>query len=1846
MKTTLYPKIIFTFFAMLLIAMNVFPQASPPTTIIPTLTCQEGTFNVPVTVNNFNGVGNISLKLNYDPASLTFQSVSVNPAIPSGNLYTTIAPDVTGQFRLSYTGANGAPSITLPNGTILFTLTFAVNAGVTSVVTPITWSPLQGDCEYSPPAPGVFNPVNTVANFSTYFTNGSVAIKPIPVITGPNSVCPGSTGNIYTTQAGMSNYVWNVSAGGIITSGALTNTITVTWPASAGSHSVSVNYTDPAVGCSATTPTVYPVNVTSLITPTLTGPNSVCVGTSGMTYTTEPGMSNYQWSIIGGTITSGGTGTSNTAIVTWNTPGPQSITVDYTPSGGCAHAPTVYPVNITPTVGIPTITAGVEPTCQLTNATTTTTYSASATNSTGFNWSISNPAAGSIDPSTGVMTWTIGFSGTVNIQVTANGCNGPSQQVIRTVTITPSVGTPTAIIVSAGTEPTCQLTNANTTTTYSTTATNSNGCSWSISNLAAGSIDPSTGVMTWANGFTGTVNIQVRAIGCNGPSAQVIRTVTITPSAGIPTAITISSGLEPTCELTLATTTTTYSTTATNSTGFNWSISNPAAGNINPTTGVMTWAIGFSGSVNIQVTANGCNGPSAQTIRTVTLTPGVGTPTAITISAGTEPTCQLANSTTSTTYSTTALNSFSFSWSVSNPAAGTINPITGEMIWANGFAGSVDIQVKANGCSGASAQVVRTVIVSPNVGTPAPITISAGTEPTCQLTNATTTTTYTTTATGSTGFVWSISNPAAGTIDPSGVMTWANGFSGSVDIRVIANGCNGPSNQITRNVVVTPTVGTPTPITVLSGTEPSCQLTEVTNITTYATTATNNTGLIWSISNPAAGTINPITGAMLWNHGFSGSVDIQVIANGCNGPSAQVVRTVVITPTVGTPTAITVSAGTEPTCQIVNATTTTYATTAANSTGFNWSISNPLAGSIDPLTGVMTWAIGFSGSVNIQVTANGCNGISAQVIREVTIQPSPLPTITGSTTVCTNSTGNVYVTESGKTSYIWSVSAGGTITAGGTQNDNTVTITWNTPGNQTVSVNYSNRNGCTTITPTVYNVLVNQLPTPTLSGPSVVCLNSTGNVYTTEAGMSNYSWTISAGGTVTTGGTQNDNTVTVNWNTAGPQTVSVNYSNGNGCSATSAIVYPVTVTAPVTPSLVGANSLCIGTTRVYSTEHGMSQYNWIISAGGTIISGGTPIDNTVTVVWNTAGDQSVSVDYIQTGGCPSLSTVRTVTVNPLPAPTITGPGTICVNTTGNVYTTQAGMSNYVWTVSPGGIITAGGTYTSNTITVKWNTAGNQTVSVNYMNGNGCSATSAIVYPVTVNNIVTPTLNGSNSVCTGTSGVIYTTESGMTQYNWIISAGGTITSGGTSTDNTVTVTWNTAGAQSVTVDYISPGGCSSTTTAKPVTVNPLPVPVITGPAAICMNTTGNVYTAQTGMSNYVWNVSAGGTITAGGTSTSNTVTVTWNTAGSQTVSVNYANASGCLSTNPTTYNVTVNTIPDPAGIINGSANVNAGATGITYSVGTIPNATSYVWSLPAGATIVSGDGTNNIKVDFATNAASGNITVYGNNACGAGTSSQPFVVMINQLPAVPGNITGTSTLCQGVTGITYAVPSINFATGYVWTLPSGATIMSGDNTNSITVNYGINAVSGNITVYGTNSSGNGSVSSPLVITVKPLPPTPVITVDAVLQITMTSSSATGNQWYDVNGPIQGAINQTYTATHNGNYYVIVTGECTSAQSNTITITKISVISPEIEKFGAYPNPNTGGFWVEYKSSENEKLKMVQIIDLLGKPVYQIIQTIPTSDYKEWVNFKNHPVGVYILVLTTENRKISRRLIITR
>ncbi|MGE5420604.1 MAG: T9SS type A sorting domain-containing protein [Chloroflexota bacterium] len=228
------------------------------------------------------------------------------------------------------------------------------------------------------------------------------------------------------------------------------------------------------------------------------------------------------------------------------------------------------------------------------------------------------------------------------------------------------------------------------------------------------------------------------------------------------------------------------------------------------------------------------------------------------------------------------------------------------------------------------------------------------------------------------------------------------------------------------------------------------------------------------------------------------------------------------------------------------------------------------------------------------------------------------------------------------TSYLWEVTGGGTIN--GSSTNATVSTTWSSPG--TIKVTCT-KDGCTN-TSLALSVNVNPAPSETISGPASVCLNSPGKVYSISGGMTSYLWSVSAGGTINS--STDGSLISVTWGTTGPQTVSVNYTNPAGCNATP--VYNVTVRPLPSPGLSPAVAAVprINDAVTYSTEGsaGFSAWSWQVSAGGS----GTSTTNTINVVWNSTGAQTVKVNYLDAYNCTAASpTNLDVIVKPLPSVT-------------------------------------------------------------------------------------------------------------------------------------------------------------------------------------------------------------------------------------------------------------------------------------------------------------------------------------------------------------------------------------------------------------------------------------------------------------------------------------------------------------------------------------------------------------------------------------------------------------------
>jgi hypothetical protein len=165
----------------------------------------------------------------------------------------------------------------------------------------------------------------------------------------------------------------------------------------------------------------------------------------------------------------------------------------------------------------------------------------------------------------------------------------------------------------------------------------------------------------------------------------------------------------------------------------------------------------------------------------------------------------------------------------------------------------------------------------------------------------------------------------------------------------------------------------------------------------------------------------------------------------------------------------------------------------------------------------------------------------------------------------------------------------------------------------------------------------------------------------------------------------------------------------------------------------------------------------------------------------------------------------------------------------------------------------------------------------------------------------------------------------------------------------------------------------------------------------------------------------------------------------------------------------------------------------------------------------------------------------------------------------GIISGSPIVCQNQSGVIYSAPVIASATAYLWSMPAGAMITAGDNTNNITVSFSLTAVSGNITVLGTNSCGNGPVSPDYPLTVN-LPPT-APTIESIIQPTCSVSTGsvilgslpfTGS-WTLTGMPGTTITSGTGTSTTipglaSGSYVYTVTNAsgCTSENSGAVVI----------------------------------------------------------------------------------------------
>lgn len=184
-------------------------------------------------------------------------------------------------------------------------------------------------------------------------------------------------------------------------------------------------------------------------------------------------------------------------------------------------------------------------------------------------------------------------------------------------------------------------------------------------------------------------------------------------------------------------------------------------------------------------------------------------------------------------------------------------------------------------------------------------------------------------------------------------------------------------------------------------------------------------------------------------------------------------------------------------------------------------------------------------------------------------------------------------------------------------------------------------------------------------------------------------------------------------------------------------------------------------------------------------------------------------------------------------------------------------------------------------------------------------------------------------------------------------------------------------------------------------------------------------------------------------------------------------------------VTINPIPVNAGTITGATAVCRATTGEGYQVGSITNATSYVWELvPSSSGTIVGSGTS-ITIDFAT-AYFGQTTlsVYGTNSCGNGTASS-LTITVNDNATADADT--DATICSDAT---YTLSgSATSYTSVLWTTAGDGTF---DNAAILAATYtpgtsDISSGSATLTLTANAISPcTASASDAMILTIQPVP----------------------------------------------------------------------------------------------------------------------------------------------------------------
>lgn len=262
------------------------------------------------------------------------------------------------------------------------------------------------------------------------------------------------------------------------------------------------------------------------------------------------------------------------------------------------------------------------------------------------------------------------------------------------------------------------------------------------------------------------------------------------------------------------------------------------------------------------------------------------------------------------------------------------------------------------------------------------------------------------------------------------------------------------------------------------------------------------------------------------------------------------------------------------------------------------------------------------------------------------------------------------------------------------------------------------------------------------------------------------------------------------------------------------------------------------------------------------------------------------------------------------------------------------------------------------------------------------------------------------------------------------------------------------------------------------------------------------------------------------------------------------------------------------------------------------------------------------------------------------NANQFVPVLEGSSANTASVTAVSSdpdksICEGES-VTFTATPVNGGTSpsYQWQVNSG-NVGTNSNTYTTTTLADGDIVTCIMTSNLPGVQNNPATTSGITMNVFPIPATPTISqVGSVL----SSSSATGNQWYLDGNLLSGETNQDITVTVNGVYTVVVTENGCSSASSAGTTTTIGINEEENPySLVIFPNPNDGNFNVSFLADKSDSYTL-ELVNAIGQVVISQKVTNLGGTYQMPVHLDKMASGMYTIVLTNGKKDVYKKVIV--